>query len=989
MLHLLPLLLGLLVAPLAAQQPKRIYIAPDDHTDYWWTATEAQYLPAFVSTLDYYLDQIDQTETLPNDFHARWNCDGSLWMWAYEQAKTPAEFERLLGRIRDGHISVPLNPLCVCLGGAPVEAVLRGMYYPGRIERRHGVRFPLAYTMENQTQPLGLYSLWAGSGARWSWKGVCSCATRVASSGDREHDMYWGTGIDGSRVLMKWNSMLGQNTSMGGYAEARFPATVVEYVTHDPAFRSRHPYDVIGCFGKGWDDFTTMTAEFVAVAQQKTDATRAVRVSNQEDFFTDFEATYGSAIPTQSLAFGNEWDLDIASLAEATARLRRAVEKLRAAEAMAATAGRLRPALLAGREADRDLAFMDLGLFFEHDFGMSGFSASHPSVAGRIAWQRRLADEIDRYVDALHDDSRDALGEMIPAGQEPRFFVFNPLGWARDDVADLPWNGPTPIHVVDLSTAQEVPSQFVQVGGQNMLRVLASDVPAVGYRVFEVRSGAGRSLGDAGTFSRATGTVVLDNGRYAITVAERGAILSLIDHAQNGLEMIGRSGGFAANDLGSSTGSLSLEHVGPVSIAVRATAASPVPHTTVVTLFRNSDRIEIENRITANFSTTQSWRFTFRQTAPDVHHEEVGAILHARLAPNGHYSTRQARYDWLTLNHFCDMSDASGPGVTLSNLDCAFFRLGQSTNRVLDEATPQVSVLAGGRGFAATGLPSQGGDSLFLQRFALRAHDGYAPDEAMRSALAHQNPLVAGPITGTSPELPDTPYGMISISDPEVLLWAFKPHEDGIEHGLVARLWNVSDQPQRAIVDLEQDTIREAHEVTHLETDRGQLGVQGGTVPLDFARQQIRSVRLVHTLAAGHDDIGAGCADGRALPPRLRLQNGAQPWIGDPLPIELGPVGAGEIPVTIAGFSNTFWGTTPLPLALDPFGFPGCQLVTSPNAEFVMNPSTFGAELTLTIPPAYELMGETLYLQGLVLTPASTTRLGKTSGGIALRLGYR
>jgi hypothetical protein len=160
-------------------------------------------------------------------------------------------------------------------------------------------------------------------------------------------------------------------------------------------------------------------------------------------------------------------------------------------------------------------------------------------------------------------------------------------------------------------------------------------------------------------------------------------------------------------------------------------------------------------------------------------------------------------------------------------------------------------------------------------------------------------------------------------------------------------------------------------------------------VPLDFARQQIRSVRLVHTLAAGHDDIGAGCADGRALPPRLRLQNGAQPWIGDPLPIELGPVGAGEIPVTIAGFSNTFWGTTPLPLALDPFGFPGCQLVTSPNAEFVMNPSTFGAELTLTIPPAYELMGETLYLQGLVLTPASTTRLGKTSGGIALRLGYR
>jgi hypothetical protein len=38
--------------------------------------------------------------------------------------------------IKSGHISVPLNALCVCLGGAPAEAVLRGMYYPGQIERR-------------------------------------------------------------------------------------------------------------------------------------------------------------------------------------------------------------------------------------------------------------------------------------------------------------------------------------------------------------------------------------------------------------------------------------------------------------------------------------------------------------------------------------------------------------------------------------------------------------------------------------------------------------------------------------------------------------------------------------------------------------------------------------------------------------------------------------------------------------------------------------
>ena len=52
------------------------------------------------------------------------------------------------------------------------------MYYAGRLERRDVVRFPLATAMENQTLPLGLAPLWAGSGARYSWKGICGCATK-------------------------------------------------------------------------------------------------------------------------------------------------------------------------------------------------------------------------------------------------------------------------------------------------------------------------------------------------------------------------------------------------------------------------------------------------------------------------------------------------------------------------------------------------------------------------------------------------------------------------------------------------------------------------------------------------------------------------------------------------------------------------------------------------------------------------------------------
>jgi len=305
------LLLAAAASPCAfSQVPKRVYLAPDDHTDLFWTADDLTYRQVFLDTLDYYLNLADATAAEAPQFQSRWNCDGSYWMWTYEKLKPAADWQRLIDRIRDGHIGVPLNALAISLGGAPAEAVLRGMYYPGQIERRYGLSFPLVYTMENQTQPLGLASLWAGSGARYSWKGICACQTQVPSPGDREHDIYWYTGIDGSRILMKWNSMLLGNTSLGGYAEARIPAASVDFVTVNAPFNGfldRYPYDVIGVFGKGYDDLETLTTEFVSVAKSKTDATRSVSVSNEEDFFRDFEATYpAGTLPSETVSFGNE-----------------------------------------------------------------------------------------------------------------------------------------------------------------------------------------------------------------------------------------------------------------------------------------------------------------------------------------------------------------------------------------------------------------------------------------------------------------------------------------------------------------------------------------------------------------------------------------------------------------------------------------------------------------------------------------------------------
>ena len=76
--------------------------------------------------------------------------------------------------MKSGHISAPLNPLVITYGGVPAEAVIRSMYYPGQLERRHALDFPLAIAMENAGMSYGLGAVWAGAGAEYSWKGVCN-----------------------------------------------------------------------------------------------------------------------------------------------------------------------------------------------------------------------------------------------------------------------------------------------------------------------------------------------------------------------------------------------------------------------------------------------------------------------------------------------------------------------------------------------------------------------------------------------------------------------------------------------------------------------------------------------------------------------------------------------------------------------------------------------------------------------------------------------
>ncbi len=183
--------------------------------------------------------------------------------------------------------------------------------------------------------------------------------------------------------------------------------------------------------------------------------------------------------------------------------------------------------------------------------------------------------------------------------------------------------------------------------------------------------------------------------------------------------------------------------------------------------------------------------------------------------------------------------------MTLSNADAYYMKLGNSTHTLLDTATPQLNILAGGQVDGPNlGIPNQDGDSNFLQRFALQTHGAFDQTTAMKFSLEHQNPLVASSVTGTDPAYGETDYSFLTLSDPDVLLWTLKPAEDGIDHGIIARVWNQADAARNYTLSLAPGIVT-AKKTSHIETDIAAATVVNGNLSAPIAKNQIQTHRLL------------------------------------------------------------------------------------------------------------------------------------------------
>jgi alpha-mannosidase len=113
----------------------------------------------------------------------------------------------------------------------------------------------------------------------------------------------------------------------------------------------------------------------------------------------------------------------------------------------------------------------------------------------------------------------------------------------------------------------------------------------------------------------------------------------------------------------------------------------------------------------------------------------------------------------------------------------------------------------------------------------------------MKFALEHQNPFVTAMVDGTGTQVrpfPANSFSFLNISNANVLLWALKPAEDGIGHGIAARVWNQGNAPTNYTLSLSQPIVS-AERLTHIETTIGPATVTAGQLNAPINQQQIQT----------------------------------------------------------------------------------------------------------------------------------------------------
>jgi alpha-mannosidase len=851
--------------------PKRkftVYVVPHNHLDIGFT----DYQPKIEELQNRNFDRL--LEEMRSDPSLRFSVDG---VWPVEQflrTRTPAAQKEFLDRVRAGRISIPAQYANLMLGGADLETMVRSLYASKALNGTAGQNADYANITDVPAYPWAYASALHAAGVKYLAAGANDDRGPQPLYGRwQTRSPFWWQGPDGEKVLMAYTRQYSQLWFVCGLPPQEagcregLPALFQTY--EEPGYVP----DKLLMFGSQLEntDLIPGDGKFVQYWNTKY-AWPRLQLATFRDYFQAIEREFGDKLATVRGDFGPYWEDGIGTDAQFAARYRETESRTAAVETLASVAAQLQPQFAAPLDRLRRL-WQDLVLYAEHTYTSWG------------GYSRPQSEQSVRQIETKHFYVTDAREQAYWTSQEsmsrlldrigvepPALIVFNSLGHARDALVEVDLDSGT--ELVEAASGKPVAAEPVRMGeGYRRVRFLAEHVPALGYRVYRLKSSsAGSPAADTGRDLKTANTI--ENGFYRVTVdPARGGVASIFDK-QIHREIVDAQSAYLLNQYlyvsgGDGTrivymrdhlpnaelkidpatgGAAASVHATPWGQTIAYTLAGRNAReiSTEIRLYNAEKKIEFVNRVQKEpVNAKEAVYFAFPFAVPDPQFEyegQTGTVNPARDALAG------ANREWFTVGHWARVSDG-GLSAAIIPVDGPLATFGDiNRGRWPEKFEPRSAAIFAYalNNYWHTNFPRvQSGEFTF--RYVLTSGADLSAAALSRLGREALTPLETGQLiandkVGVRGSLPGSAAGFLSVEGDGFEIETLKPAEDG--RGCVLRLLETSGRPHTVRIGAGLFEVERAWETNAVEEDRREIPVGKDGVAVALPASGIVTLRM-------------------------------------------------------------------------------------------------------------------------------------------------
>ena len=468
---------------LQPQKKWTLFLVPHVHLDVGYTDYQAKVSAIQSRILDEAIDLAAKHPAFRFSTDGEWNLDQFL------QSRTPEEKQRIIEAIKQQKIYIPAQSSNVLTGFPTAETLIRSLYPSAGFSRTNGTPFNYANITDVPSYSWSYASILAAANVPYFFAGSNNDRAPVLLQGHlNENTPYWWEGPDGGKVLMWYSRHYMQMQFLFGLppftqtGEEVLPLFLQMY--QHPSYKANAAI-IFGTQVENTDLFPQQGE--LADQWNALYAYPHIEYSGFHDALENIAGQFGDAVPTVRGDGGPYWEDGIGSDALYAAMERENEDRAPSAEKLATISTLVNPRIAVNRD-ELNSMWANMVLFDEHTW-TSWNSVSDPKSDEAVE-QLRLKDSRATTAADLRSgllgSSMATLADSIATGVDS-LVVFNTLNWKRDGEVTIDLD--KDMEIADRATKETTP-YVVLYEGPNYRKVefRATDVPAVGYKVYGLRT---------------------------------------------------------------------------------------------------------------------------------------------------------------------------------------------------------------------------------------------------------------------------------------------------------------------------------------------------------------------------------------------------------------------------------------------------------------------------------------------------------------------